>query len=264
MVTTHFMEEAEYCDRLAIMADGEILALGTPEEIKQRQRTAEQPEPTMEDAFIALIEGRPRATEGRHDRSDAGHGIRGPRGARGRGMRLRGLLRKEFFQILRDPSSIAIAFLLPVVLLLIFGYGVSLDAEHVPIALVVEQPSADTASFTGGFQQSRYFEPVFSATCARPSGADGRAAWMAIVHLRSDFARQLRQPRRRADPGDRQRRGRQHRPAHRGLRAGRLAEMAAAPARWPGARRSTLPVAVRAAGLVQQRTAQPQFPGARL
>jgi len=58
MVTTHFMEEAEYCDRLAIMADGEILALGTPEEIKQRQRTAEHPEPTMEDAFIGLIEGK--------------------------------------------------------------------------------------------------------------------------------------------------------------------------------------------------------------
>ena len=57
MVTTHFMEEAEYCDRLAIMADGEILALGTPEEIKQRQRTPEHPEPTMEDAFIGLIEG---------------------------------------------------------------------------------------------------------------------------------------------------------------------------------------------------------------
>ena len=58
MVTTHFMEEAEYCDRLAIMADGEILAMGTPEEIKQSQRSAERPEPTMEDAFIALIEGK--------------------------------------------------------------------------------------------------------------------------------------------------------------------------------------------------------------
>jgi ABC-2 type transport system ATP-binding protein len=58
MVTTHFMEEAEYCDRLVIMAEGEILALGTPEEIKQRQRTAALPEPTMEDAFIGLIEGK--------------------------------------------------------------------------------------------------------------------------------------------------------------------------------------------------------------
>ena len=56
MVTTHFMEEADYCDRLAIMADGKILALGTPEEIKQHQRSAAQPEPTMEEAFIALIE----------------------------------------------------------------------------------------------------------------------------------------------------------------------------------------------------------------
>jgi len=58
MVTTHFMEEAEYCDRLAIMADGEILALGTPEEIKAGQKTSDNPEPNMEDAFISLILGK--------------------------------------------------------------------------------------------------------------------------------------------------------------------------------------------------------------
>jgi ABC-2 type transport system ATP-binding protein len=57
MVTTHFMEEAEYCDRLAIMAEGTILAIGTPSEIKAMARTAELPEPTMEDAFISLIAG---------------------------------------------------------------------------------------------------------------------------------------------------------------------------------------------------------------
>ena len=51
--------------------------------------------------------------------------------------RLRGLLRKEFLQIWRDPSSLAIAFLLPAVLLFLFGYGVSLDASNVPLALVV-------------------------------------------------------------------------------------------------------------------------------
>jgi ABC-2 type transport system ATP-binding protein len=55
MVTTHFMEEAEYCDRLAIMAAGEILTMGTPGSIKAQARTAEQPEPTMEDAFVGLI-----------------------------------------------------------------------------------------------------------------------------------------------------------------------------------------------------------------
>jgi ABC-2 type transport system ATP-binding protein len=55
MVTTHFMEEADYCDRLAIMAAGDILALGTPSEIKAENRSAGIPEPTMEDAFISLI-----------------------------------------------------------------------------------------------------------------------------------------------------------------------------------------------------------------
>jgi ABC-2 type transport system ATP-binding protein len=57
LVTTHFMEEAEFCDRLAIMAAGEILATGAPAEIKARARTGGAPEPTMEDAFIRLIEG---------------------------------------------------------------------------------------------------------------------------------------------------------------------------------------------------------------
>ena len=118
-----------------------------------------------------------------------------PASTRGGGaMRLRGLIRKEFYQILRDPSSIAIAFLLPVVLLLVFGYGVSLDAEHVPVALVVEQPSADTASFTGGFEQSRYFKPVYMRDMHAAEQALMSRQVSAIVHLRADFARQLRQP----------------------------------------------------------------------
>ncbi len=48
-------------------------------------------------------------------------------------MRMRGILRKEMLQIRRDPSSIALAILLPIALLFIFGYGVSLDAENVPV-----------------------------------------------------------------------------------------------------------------------------------
>jgi ABC-2 type transport system ATP-binding protein len=55
IVTTHFMEEAEYCDRVAIMDAGRVLAQGTPAEIRQRPRL-EGREPTMEDAFIAIVE----------------------------------------------------------------------------------------------------------------------------------------------------------------------------------------------------------------
>ena len=56
LVTTHFMEEAEYCDHLVIMAQGRILAAGDSESLKARLRTEGHPDPTMEDAFIALIE----------------------------------------------------------------------------------------------------------------------------------------------------------------------------------------------------------------
>jgi ABC-2 type transport system permease protein len=115
--------------------------------------------------------------------------------ARGRGgMRLRGLIRKEFLQVLRDPSSIAIAFLMPILLLLLFGYGVSLDAEHVPVALVAEQPGADTASFAGAFGQSRYFSPVVMSGMHEAIAALNSGRVDAIVHLKEDFSRQSRNP----------------------------------------------------------------------
>jgi ABC-2 type transport system permease protein len=106
-------------------------------------------------------------------------------------MRLRGLLRKESLQILRDPSSIAIAFVMPVVLLFIFGYGVSLDARRVPLALVVEQPNRDTASFVAGFFQSPYFVPVPFATVQDADAAMEEHLVDGIVWLRSDFSRQM-------------------------------------------------------------------------
>ncbi len=108
------------------------------------------------------------------------------------GMRLRGLMRKEFLQIFRDPSSIAIAFLMPLILLLLFGYGVSLDSESIPVALVVEQPSADTASFTAAFHKSRYFVPTTYATTREAEAAMMARRVKAIVVLRQDFAQRLR------------------------------------------------------------------------
>jgi len=56
IVTTHFIEEAEYCDRMLIMSRGDTLAMGTPTEIRALARTEENREPTIEDAFIALAE----------------------------------------------------------------------------------------------------------------------------------------------------------------------------------------------------------------
>ncbi|HEV3342794.1 MAG TPA: ABC transporter permease [Pirellulales bacterium] len=71
--------------------------------------------------------------------------------------RVLGLVRKESLQIARDPSSYLIAGLLPLVLLFLFGYGVSLDLRRVEIGLVVEQATPETESLVAAFRNSPYF-----------------------------------------------------------------------------------------------------------
>lgn len=112
----------------------------------------------------------------------------------GGAMRLKGLVRKEFLQIARDPSSIAIAFLMPLFLLVLFGYGVSLDADHLPVALVAEQPSPDTTDFFASLEGSHYFATrrALTMSAAEQELREGRIN--AIVHLRADFAARLRRP----------------------------------------------------------------------
>ena len=105
-------------------------------------------------------------------------------------MRLRGLIRKEFLQIMRDPSAIAIAVVLPFVLLLLFGYGVSLNARRVPLALVAPR-SPQAQELLGGFEHSPYFVPRRYATMAAATHALVRRRVEGIVWLRSDFGRHV-------------------------------------------------------------------------
>lgn len=55
MVTTHFMDEAEYCDRIGLVYHGKIIAAGTPDELKQQVASDDNPNPSMETAFIELV-----------------------------------------------------------------------------------------------------------------------------------------------------------------------------------------------------------------
>ena len=77
-------------------------------------------------------------------------------GARAR--RLAALMKKEALQIVRDPSSILIAFVLPVILLFLFGYGVSLDTTRTSIGVVLESPSPTSRGLAAAFQASPYFD----------------------------------------------------------------------------------------------------------
>ncbi len=211
IVTTHFLDEAEYCDRMAILVGGEVLALGAPAEIRAlappAPDTPDSP-PTIERAFIALAE-RHRAsapaaptpaTPGTSPLSDAAPLPSGPAPAMPSGdrsalhalaVRMRGLLRKEWLQVVRDPSAIAIALVMPVVLLLLFGYGISLDARDVPVAIVADDLGPEAMEFAARLLLADTFRPRV-ATGMRQAEEDLRAGRVdAIVHLQSDFARRL-------------------------------------------------------------------------
>ncbi len=105
--------------------------------------------------------------------------------------RLWGLIRKESLQILRDPSSISIAFVMPVILLLLFGYGVSLDAKHIPLGIVIEQPDTITQSLAGAFDRSEFFRPQRFSAIQEAQKALAERRIDGILWLRNDFSNRL-------------------------------------------------------------------------
>jgi ABC-2 type transport system permease protein len=109
-----------------------------------------------------------------------------------RWQRIWSLVRKEVHQIVRDPSSIAIGIVLPMILILLFGYGLSLDVKNVPVAIVLEDPSPDATELAAGFQLSPYFDArlLTSMSQAKELMLDRKVD--GIVRVRSDFTRHLR------------------------------------------------------------------------
>ncbi|MEJ2656094.1 MAG: ABC transporter permease [Desulfobacterales bacterium] len=106
-------------------------------------------------------------------------------------MRMRGILRKEVFQILRDPSSIALAIVLPLVLLFIFGYGVTLDADNVPVAVVLDDNGPAAREVSARFDLSPYFKTVHLTSMTDATKLLSQRDVDGIVHLQNDFSEDL-------------------------------------------------------------------------
>jgi drug efflux transport system permease protein len=97
--------------------------------------------------------------------------------------RLAALIRKEGSQIVRDPSTFLIAFVLPLILLFLFGYAVSLDTSRTRIALVVEDSSAPALGLAAAYRNSPYFEvtTVRAMAPVRALMVDGRARGIVVI-----------------------------------------------------------------------------------
>ncbi|HEY5808937.1 MAG TPA: ABC transporter permease, partial [Povalibacter sp.] len=105
--------------------------------------------------------------------------------------RLRALTTKETRQLLRDKSNLMVGLFLPVVLILIFGYGLSFDIKNAPVAIVTEDTSPAAQDVVAGFYLSPYFSvtPLTSMHTAQQLMLQRKVD--AIVYLQSDFSRQL-------------------------------------------------------------------------
>ncbi len=106
-------------------------------------------------------------------------------------MRLRGFLKKETLQIRRDPSSVALAIIMPVVLLVIFGYGVSLDPRDVPIAVVMNDGSPEAEDVLARLELSRYFDVIRVAGMADAERMVEAGEADGMVRIREGFSEHL-------------------------------------------------------------------------
>lgn len=110
---------------------------------------------------------------------------------RERARRVRALVVKETRQVMRDPSSIAIGIVLPMILILLFGYGLSLDVKDVPVAIVVEESSPAAMELVAGFQLSPYFRAQITRSMPPAEKLMLERTVDAIVRIPADFARQV-------------------------------------------------------------------------
>jgi len=151
-ISTHFMNEASRCDRIALMYEGRILTTGSPAEIV-REAGAQ----TLEEAFVARLSqivSVPREPE----TMDVPSSVQSGHDSSGFTLqRLWTYARREWMEIRRDPIRLAFALLGPIVLMIVFGYGITFDVERLSYAALDYDRSPDSRAYLEGFSSSRYF-----------------------------------------------------------------------------------------------------------
>ena len=106
-------------------------------------------------------------------------------------IRLTAMTNKEFHQLMRDNSSILIGIFLPIILIFIIGYGVSLDVKKVPIATVLEDTSPTVHEVLSFLNGSEYFSPIYVTSMHEAKKLMDNRDVDAIIRIPSDFSKNL-------------------------------------------------------------------------
>jgi ribosome-dependent ATPase len=205
-LSTHFMNEAERCDRISLMHQGRVLAVGAPKELVKERNSA-----SLEDAFISYLEEAGRGDKEKKDAQAAPQ----PEAALAKKAvspqpmasaqtkvphasklfdpgRLWAYARREAMELLRDPIRLAFAFIGPVVLMFAMGYGITFDVENLKYAAFDQDQTPESRRLLESFSGSHYFSerpPVSSTEELERRMRSGELA--VVVEIPSGFGRDL-------------------------------------------------------------------------
>jgi ribosome-dependent ATPase len=191
-LSTHFMNEAERCDRISLMHAGKVLAVGAPMDLVK-----ERGSDSLEDTFVGYLAdaaGIDRTKKVEAPPPDAApseaEAIKPLR--RFDVGRLWAYARRETVELLRDPIRLAFAVFGPIILMLAFGYGISFDIENLQMAAFDQDNTPQSRQLLDGFSGSRYFSaqpPIKSAAEAERRLRSGNT--QIVVEVPAGFGRDL-------------------------------------------------------------------------
>ncbi|CAD5108711.1 ribosome-associated ATPase/putative transporter RbbA [Zestomonas carbonaria] len=162
-ISTHFMNEAQRCDRISLMHAGKVLDSDTPQGLMEKRGL-----PTLEATFIAYLEeatgvaGKPAPEPAAPELAEPAAPARAQR-ARFSWQRLFSYARRESMELRRDPIRLTLALLGTVLLMFIIGYGISMDVEDLTYAVLDRDQTTTSQAYALNIAGSRYFiehEPI--------------------------------------------------------------------------------------------------------
>ena len=157
-ISTHFMNEAVRCDRISLMHAGEVLVTDTPEAIK-----ASKSADTLESAFIDyLVEAQTPANQAQKPEQSAQESFSAdkttPPSKRAKGLRrLLSYASRETLELIRDPIRLTMSFLGSMVLMVVIGYGITMDVDDLSYAVFDRDQTSTSLNYRNALSGSRYF-----------------------------------------------------------------------------------------------------------
>lgn len=163
-ISTHFMNEAERCDRISLMHAGKVLRTGAPDDLRREKGTA-----TLNDAFVSYLEEAVSANAiGDTAQAEQYHfTVQSPQGAmtKKQGLisrlfsikRMMAYTRREIMEMLRDPIRLSVATLGTSILMFVFGYGITMDVDSLSYAALDQDKTVDSRIYLQEFEGSPYF-----------------------------------------------------------------------------------------------------------